>query len=136
MNETETKAFYIDPALKEAGWGVVEGSHIKMEYPISQGCLVGGGKRKPPLKADYVLQYRNRNLAVIEAKADVKEYNEGVAQAKDYAERLQVRYTYSTNGLQIYGMDMQKVEEGDVSTYPTPDKLWEMTFADADSVNH
>ena len=135
MNEAQTELILIDPALKEAGWGVVEGSRIQKQYPISQGRLVGGGKRNPPLKADYVLQYRNRNLAVVEAKADEKGYTEGVAQAKDYAERLQVRFTYSTNGLQIYGMDMQKAEEGDVSTYPTPEELWEMTFAEADSVN-
>ena len=135
MNEAQTELILIDPVLKEAGWGVVEGSRIQKQYPISQGRLVGGGKRNPPLKADYVLQYRNRNLAVIEAKADIKHYTEGVAQAKNYAERLQVRYTYSTNGLQIYGMDMQKAEEGDVESYPTPDELWEMTFGEADSVN-
>ena len=135
MNEAQTELILIDPALKEAGWSVVEGSRIQKQYPISQGRLVGGGKRNPPLKADYVLQYRNRNLAVIEAKSDEKHYTEGVGQAKDYAERLQVRYTYATNGLQIYGMDMQKGEESDVSTYPTPDELWEMTFGEADSVN-
>ena len=135
MNEAQTELILIDPVLKEAGWGVVEGSRIQKQYPISQGRLVGGGKRNPPLKADYVLQYRNRNLAVIEAKADIKHYTEGVAQAKNYADRLQVRYTYSTNGLQIYGMDMQKAEEKDVNTYPTPDELWEMTFGEADSVN-
>jgi type I restriction enzyme R subunit len=82
MNETETKAFYIDPLLKELGWGMVEGSRIRMEYPISQGRLVGSGKRNPPLKADYVLQYRNRNLAVIEAKSDEKHYTEGVGKPK------------------------------------------------------
>ena len=135
MNEAQTELILIDPVLKEAGWGVVEGSRIQKQYPISQGRLVGGGKRNPPLKADYVLQYRNRNLAVIEAKRDDSHYTEGVAQAKNYAERLQVRYTYSTNGLQIYGMDIQKGEESDVSTYPTPDELWEMTFGEADSVN-
>lgn len=31
MNETETRAHLIDPALKEAGWGVVEGSRVRME---------------------------------------------------------------------------------------------------------
>ena len=46
MNEAETRAFYIDPALKEADWGVVEGTRIRMEFPISQGRLVGGGQRK------------------------------------------------------------------------------------------
>lgn len=128
MNETETRAEYIDPALKEAGWGVVEGSRIRMEFPINKGRLIGHGQRSKPDKADYILQYKNRNLAVIEAKARDKYYTEGVGQAKDYAGRLQVRFTYSTNGLQIYGIDMQSGTEGDVNTYPTPDELWEMTF--------
>ena len=101
MNEAETRAFYIDPELKKAGWGVVEGSRIRMEFPITQGRLIGGGQRSAPSKADYVLQYRNRNLAIIEAKSDEKGYTEGVPQAKDYAERLQVHHAYSTNGLQI-----------------------------------
>jgi type I restriction enzyme R subunit len=69
MNETETRAEYIDPALKAAGWGVVEGTRIRMEFPINIGRLIGHGQRSKPDKADYVLQYKNRNLAVIEAKA-------------------------------------------------------------------
>ena len=123
MNEQETRTNLILPAIQEAGWGTVEGSRIREEYPITKGRLVGGGKRSMPDKADYVLQYKNRNLAVIEAKRDDSHYTEGVGQAKNYAERLQVRYTYATNGLQIYGIDMQKASEEDVSTYPTPEKL-------------
>lgn len=130
MNETETRAEYIDPALKAAGWGVVEGSRIRMEFPINKGRLIGHGQRSKPDKADYVLQYKNRNLAVIEAKARDKYYTEGVGQAKDYAGKLQVRFTYSTNGLQIYRIDMQEGQEGDVISYPTPDELWEMTFGE------
>ena len=99
MNETETRAHLIDPALKKAGWGVVEGSRVRMEFPINKGRLIGDGQRSHPDKADYILQYRNRNLAVIEAKARDKYYTAGVGQAKDYAQRLQVRYTYSTIGL-------------------------------------
>jgi len=128
MNETETRATYIDPALKAAGWGVVEGSRIRMEFPINKGRLIGHGRRSTPDKADYVLQYKNRNLAVIEAKASDKYYTEGVGQAKSYADKLQIRFTYSTNGLQIYHIDMQEGKEGDVTAFPTPDELWEMTF--------
>ena len=51
-----------------------------------------------------------------------------MGQAKDYAERLNIRYTYATNGLKIYGIDMDEGTEGDVDRYPTPDELWEMTF--------
>lgn len=128
MNEAETRATYIDPALKAAGWGVVEGSRIRMEFPISKGRLIGHGQRSKPSKADYVLQYRNRNLAVIEAKKKDCDYTEGVGQAKLYAEKLQIRYTYSTNGLKIYRIDMQEGMEGDVASYPTPDELWKMVF--------
>ncbi len=128
MNEAETRAEYIDPALRAAGWGVVEGSRIRMEYPISKGRLIGNGERQKPIKADYVLQYRNRNLAVIEAKHCGLECSEGVGQAKDYAEKLQIRFTYASNGLSIYGIDMQQGTEGDVAIYPTPEELWLMTF--------
>lgn len=134
MNETETRAELIDPILRLAGWGVVEGSRIRMEFPINKGRLIGHGQRSKPDKADYILQYKNRNLAVIEAKARDKYYTEGVGQAKDYAERLQVRFTYSTNGLQIYRIDMQEGTEGDVTSYPTPDELWELTFGEQDKL--
>lgn len=134
MNETETRAELIDPVLRAAGWGVVEGSRIRMEFPINKGRLIGHGQRSKPDKADYILQYKNRNLAVIEAKARDKYYTEGVGQAKDYAERLQVRFTYSTNGLQIYRIDMQEGIEGDVTSYPTPDELWELTFGEQDKL--
>jgi type I restriction enzyme, R subunit len=128
MNEAETELIYIDPALQAAGWGVIEGSRIRKQFPISKGRLIGNGQRSKPDKADYVLQYRNRNLAVIEGKKRDLDYTEGVTQAKDYAGRLQVRYTYSTNGLKIYGMDMSEGNEADVLVYPSPDELWEMTF--------
>ena len=69
MNEVETRAEYIDPALKASGWGVVEDSRILREYPITMGRLEGLGRRGKSLTADYVLVYRNHKLAVIEAKA-------------------------------------------------------------------
>ena len=55
MNEAETRAEHIDPALKAAGWGVVEGSRIRREYPITPGRIEGHGRRGKPLTADYVL---------------------------------------------------------------------------------
>jgi type I restriction enzyme R subunit len=69
-------------------------------------------------------------LAVIEAKAWAKPYTEGVAQAKSYAQKLKVRFTYSSNGQQIYGIDMLAGAEADVAADPTPDELWSMTFAE------
>ena len=130
MNEAETRAEHIDPALKAAGWGVVLGSRIRREYPIAPGRIEGHGRRGKPLTADYVLEYRNTKLAVVEAKAWDEAVTEGVAQAKNYAEKLVIRYTYATNGQGLYGIDMETGEEGDLPSYPTPDALWAMTFAE------
>ncbi len=62
MNEAETRAEHIDPALKAAGWGVVEGSRILREFPITPGRIEGQGRRGKALTADYVLEYRNTKL--------------------------------------------------------------------------
>lgn len=70
MNEAETRAELIDPLLAAAGWGVVEGSRIRREFSITPGRIEGGGRRGKPLTADYVLTYRNTQLAVVEAKPD------------------------------------------------------------------
>jgi type I restriction enzyme R subunit len=132
MNEAETRAEHIDPALKAAGWGVVEGSRIRREYAISPGRIEGQGRpRGKPLTADYVLEYRNTKLAVNEAKPWDEELTEGVAQAKNYAGKLAIRYTYATNGQGIYAIDMETGKEGPIAAYPTPDELWAMTFAEA-----
>jgi type I restriction enzyme R subunit len=129
MNEAETRAEHIDPALKAAGWGVVEGSRILREYPITLGRIEGLGRRSKPLIADYVLVYRNHKLAVVEAKAWDEELTEGVGQAKNYAGKLAVRFTYATNGQGLYGIDMETGTEGDVPHYPSPDELWNRMFA-------
>ncbi|MDP2829255.1 MAG: DEAD/DEAH box helicase family protein [Sulfuricellaceae bacterium] len=129
MNEAETRAEHIDPALAAAGWGVTEGSRIRREYPITLGRLEGAGKRGKALSADYVLEYRNTKLAVVEAKAWDKALTEGVAQAKDYAGKLVVRFTYASNGQGIYGIDMVTAVEGEIAKYPSPDELWNLTFA-------
>ena len=129
MNESETRAELIDPKLLKAGWGVVENSRIRREFPITKGRLKGyGNERTSSLSADYVLIYKNRYLAVIEAKKKALHYSDGVAQAKDYAQRLNIRFTYSTNGLGIYSIDMNEGIECDLENFPTPDELWNMTF--------
>jgi type I restriction enzyme R subunit len=133
MNEAETRAEHIDPALKAAGWGVVDGSRIRREYAIVPGRIEGQGRRGKSLTADYVLEYRNIKLAVVEAKAWDEGLTEGVAQAKNYAGKLAIRFSYSTNGQGIYGIDMDTGSEGETPRYPTPDELWNLTFAEANA---
>lgn len=131
LNESETRAEFIDPELKAAGWGIVDGSKIRREYTIAPGRLQGNGKKDKAQIADYVLEFQGIPLAVIEAKKWAAEYTEGVGQAKAYAEKLKIRFTYATNGQKIYGidMDLKSGHEGDVAQYPTPQELWDLTFA-------
>ena len=120
---------------------MVEGSRIRREYSIAPGRIEGRGRRGKSRAADYVLEYRNTKLGVVEAKALEEELTEGVAQAKNYAGKLAVRFTYATNGRGLYQIDMSPVgrvtpcapSEGPVDRYPTPDELWAMTFAEANA---
>lgn len=130
MNESETRAEYIDPALKAAGWGVAEGSRIRREFIIAPGRIEGYGRPCKQVKADYVLVHKNIPLAVVEAKAYDEPLTLGVSQAKDYAEKLRIRFCYSTNGQGIYGIDMAEGKEGEISQYPSPEELWTLTFAE------
>jgi type I restriction enzyme, R subunit len=130
VNEAETRAEHIDPALHLAGWGVIDGSRILREYRITEGRLQGYGKRSRPDIADYVLVYRNHKLATLEAKRWDLPYSEGMAQAKQYALKLDARFAYASNGQKIYGADVKTGTEGNVDRYPTPDELWNRTFAE------
>jgi type I restriction enzyme R subunit len=131
MNEAETRAERIDPKLKACGWGVVEGSKILRERlaQITDGKIQAGGGRSKPLIADYILVYKGIKLAVVEAKSDELGVGEGVAQAKLYAEKLNLETTYSTNGHEIYSICMKTGVESLVDSYLSPDELWEKTFA-------
>ena len=130
MNEAETRAEYIDPKLKASGWGEVEGSRVLREYHITEGKIQTGGMRGKADIADYILVYRNRKVAVIEAKAENLPAAEGVAQAKAYAQKLHIDYTYATNGREIYQISMKSGQEGIIEKFPTPDELWNKTYSD------
>ena len=138
MNEADTRRELIDPKIKEAGWGEVKESLIRAEFQITNGEIKPGGIRAGIIKADYVLIYKNRKLAVIEAKKDELPVSEGVSQAKDYAQKLKINTAYSSNGHKIYEINYSKNEkgemfitsEGEVEKFPSPEELWAKTFKD------
>ena len=134
MNEAETRAELIDPALREAGWGVVDGSRVRREV-IAPGRIEASapGQRGKGDIADYVLIHHNQKLAIIEAKKKDAPVTEGLGQAKRYAEKLQTRFAYSTNGEGIYEADMETGDEGPVDRYPTPYELWLRVYAEANA---
>ena len=139
MNEAQTRLDKIDPKLRDAGWGIVPGSKILVEQSayIAPGRITTTG-HKNPKKADYILEYKGIKLAVIEAKSDELDVSAGVDQAKEYADALKIRYTYSTNGNEIWFIDMGVKDsrgeyvipskEYDIDDFPTPQDLWQMTF--------
>lgn len=129
MNESQTRLDKIDPKLRAAGWSNVEESRIMTEFRITNGRISRSSNPKP-LKADYVLVYKGVKLAVVEAKSDEKDVAEGVAQAKQYASMLDIRYAYATNGDRIYAIDMAQGKEGEVTDYPSPEQLWAWTFGE------
>lgn len=133
MNEAETRAELIDPAIADAGWGKVDNSRVRREFQIAPGRLVGAGKRSKADIADYVLIYQGQQLAVVEAKKKSLSVTEGLAQAKRYAQKLKVRFAYSTNGVGIYRVDMETGKEGPVDNYPSPQDLWNETYAVANT---
>jgi len=133
MNEAETRAELIDPKLVACGWGVVEGSKILRERDvckITDGRIQVGGGRSKPLIADYILMYKGIKLAVVEAKSSDLNVSEGVAQAKQYAQKLNLETTYATNGKAIYSICLKTGAESLVEDFLSPDELWDKTFSD------
>lgn len=129
MNEAETRAELIDPQLLASGWGVESNTKVLREYHITKGRIQLSGRRAKPQIADYVLTYKGQKLAVIEAKSNDLSVGEGVAQAKEYAMKLQLDYAYSTNGIEIYEIDMRTGKECLISSFPSPDEIWNRVYS-------
>ena len=100
FSERDICTKFITPALRKAGWD--EMSQIREEVSFTQGriivrgTLVARGKGK---RADYILYFKpNIPIAVIEAKDNSHSVGDGMQQALDYAETLNVPFAFSSNG--------------------------------------
>lgn len=145
MDETATRRKKIDPKLYEVGWEQVPQSEILTEQRayLTPGMVSSLPQNRHPKKADYILEYKHKKLAVIEAKSDERAVEEGIPQAKLYAELLHIRFAYATNGNEIYAIDMGVKDdsgnylvpstEGPVGKFPSPQELWEMTYPEKNS---
>jgi type I restriction enzyme R subunit len=102
---------------------------VLREYQITDGKIQSGGARGKKTIADYILVHKGIKLAVVEAKSDDLEVGEGVMQAKQYAEKLQLETTYSTNGKAIYQICMKTGKEGLVTDFLSPEELWNKAYA-------
>ncbi len=130
MNEAETRKQYIDPKLKESLWEADQKSKILVEQPITDGRIQIGGKRAQAKFADYILEYKNKKLAVIEAKKLDLDVTEGLEQAKEYGKMLDLDFVYSTNGKEIYEFSLKTGKGKIIENFPTPQELWDKTFSE------
>jgi type I restriction enzyme R subunit len=130
-SESDTRAKYIDTALKHAGW---DEDFIIREYFFTDGRKFPGGKRGPQKWADYLLRYNNVSLAVVEAKRIGKEATDGLQQVIEYAQMLNVRFAYCTNGNDLYEFDMVTGKGKYVKGFPSPDELYKQTFQEKNEI--
>lgn len=127
MTEEDIKQKIITPAIKKSGW---KDNQINYEYAFTDGRFVLKGKdvvRDKPKRADYLLSYKsNIPLAIIEAKSDKHNLGDGIQQAINYAEMLDVPFVYSSNGDRFLEHNMLTGEEREISLYdfPSPEELW------------
>jgi type I restriction enzyme R subunit len=126
--EADTCRKFVVPKLLDAGWDN-EPHSIAEQRTITDGRVVPVGKgfiRKPPKRVDYLLRYaRDFPLAVVEAKANYKTAADAVQQARTYAEMLNLKFAYATNGHDIIEIDYFTGKETHVANYATPPELWQ-----------
>ena len=123
LTESDTRAQHIDPALAHSNW---ESHLIRREVQITAGRIIGTGKRADPSIADYVLEYKGKRLAVIEAKKWDLPHSQGVSQAIRDAKKLGLPFAFATNGQMIRQINIETGQEEDVANFPTPDQLWDL----------
>lgn len=121
LSESDTRAKFIDPKLKESGWE----EFVIREHYFTDGRKLLGGKRGQRLFADYLLRYKNTNLAIIEAKKLGKHPTDGLQQAIRYADKLKVKFIFATNGEKIYQFDMKSGTGDYIDNFPTPETLFQ-----------
>ena len=129
--EADTRAKLIDPQIKASGW--LE-SNILREYYFTAGRKLIGGKRGKQYFVDYLLHYKNTNLAIIEAKAESKDPLDGLQQSINYAQKLKIDFVYATNGHKIYEHDLTTGKGAWVEAFPAPEVLFARKFPDMTAV--
>ncbi|MCW7463720.1 EcoAI/FtnUII family type I restriction enzme subunit R [Leptospira limi] len=133
LSERDICSKFINPALEVAGWDLQW--QVREEFPITNGRIIVRGKlhtRAKNKRADYVLFYKsNIPIAVIEAKDNSHSVGDGMQQALQYADLLQVPFVFSSNG-DSFLFHNKLVSEGNIETelgldqFPNPESLWKM----------
>lgn len=128
LTEEDIKNRYITKALEDSGW---DREHMRMEYYFTAGRIMVQGKlkhRRQGKKADYLLYTKeNYPIAIVEAKDYNHTSSDGLQQAMEYADILDLQFAYSTNGAEFVEHDMVTGAERHIpmNEFPTPLELRE-----------
>lgn len=133
LSEMDIRTKFITPAIVSAGWSSF--AQMREEYKVTNGRIIARGKvckREAPLKADYVLFYKpNKPIAVIEAKDNNHTMADGMQQALQYADMMDVPFVFSSNG-DGFVFHNKFITEGSaeinlsLDEFPSPETLWKM----------
>lgn len=130
LSESDTRVKLIDPKIKQSDWNE---SNIVREYFFTDGRKLIGNKRGKRYFVDYLLTYKNTNLAIIEAKAENKDPLDGLQQSINYAEKLRIEFVYATNGHKIYEHSLREGNGKWIDSFPSPNELFERKYGKSES---
>jgi type I restriction enzyme R subunit len=131
LSERDICTKFITPAVREAGWDEI--AQIREEVSFTKGRIIVRGKlvtRGKAKRADYILYYRpNIPIAIIEAKDNNCSVGDGIQQALDYAETLDIPFVFSSNGDGFVfhdrtGLSETKESYIGLNAFPPPGQLW------------
>ncbi|MBO1008237.1 DEAD/DEAH box helicase family protein [Acidovorax sp. SD340] len=133
LSESDICDKFIRPAMEQAGWNGLD--QIFREYPLRAGRVVVRGSKayrdkSSVLRADYALFYKaNIPLAVVEAKDNKHAVGAGMGQALNYAQLLDVPFSFSSNGDSFVFRDATLAtgvleQNLTLEEFPSPQELW------------
>ncbi len=133
LSESDICDKFIRPAMEQVGWHGMD--QIYREYPLRAGRVVVRGRKarrdaSTVLRADYALFFKtNIPLAVVEAKDNTHAVGAGMAQAINYAQLLDVPFSFSSNGDGFVFRDATLADgvlERNLALdeFPSPQALW------------
>ena len=132
LTEQEIRTVYITPALQAKGWQV--NVNMREEYYFTDGRVHIAGKkhfRDRGKIADYLLLHNGKPIAVVEAKKNDLTVGEGIQQAMEYAEILDLKFAYSSNGDAFLEHDFTTGKETKIAldAFPTEEQLYSRYLA-------
>ncbi len=131
LTERDICTKFITPAIRNAGWD--EMLQIREEVSFTKGRIIVRGKlvtRGQGKRADYILYYKpNIPIALIEAKDATHSVGDGIQQALDYAETLNIPFVFSSNGDGFVfhdrtGASTPRETTLSLDAFPAPTDLW------------